>query len=266
MTRVRIVLRLAALIVHTLVGLFCALVIFVIVGARGRAAITRWWSKGVLRISGMRLDIANAPRDLAELRGALLVCNHISWIDIYVLNALIPARFVAKAEIRGWPIIGLLAKRSGTLFIERGRRHAVHNVLQSMAKKLKAGEPCIIFPEGTTSDGTSVLPFHANLLQAAFEAGVPIRPLALRYLQDGATTTIPAYVGDDVLIDSVVRVFGASHLQAQLHILAPINPRDCATRHEAAAHARSAITGALRLPLADTAPATGADPVPAPRP
>lgn len=241
--RIRVGLRGAALVVHALVGMFFAAVVFRFVGAAARSAITRRWSRGVLHISGMRLDLVGAPR--ASLGGCLMICNHVSWLDIYVLNALQPAHFIAKAEIGSWPIIGLLAKASGTIFIERGRRHAVHDVIEVMVGKLQAGEPCIIFPEGTTSDGSGLLPFHANLLQAAIKAGAPMQPLTLRYLQDGRPTTVPAYIGDDVLAHSVVKVFGSTRLSVRLQVLDPITPQPGETRHHVAHNAREAMAAAL---------------------
>lgn len=149
-----------------------------------------------------------------ELRGALpapgpllLVANHISWLDITALHAARFCRFVSKAEVRRWPLIGTLAAGAGTLFIERSSRRDASRMVQHMAQSLRDGDVLAVFPEGTTSDGLQVLPFHANLLQSAIAAGVPVQPVALRFVdrRTGQRSLAPCYVGNDTLLGSVWR-------------------------------------------------------------
>ena len=114
---------------------------------------------------------------LALPPGRLVVANHLSWLDIFAIDALCPASFVAKSEIARWPLVGTLVARAGTLFIERGRRHAVHRLIEHIERSLQAGGRVAVFPEGTTGAGHALLPFHANLIQAAVDAQAPVVPV-----------------------------------------------------------------------------------------
>jgi 1-acyl-sn-glycerol-3-phosphate acyltransferase len=138
---------------------------------------------------------------------ALLVANHISWLDILVMHAARHCRFVSKSDIQHWPLIGALATAAGTLYIERASRRDAMRVVHRMADALRAGEVVAVFPEGTTGDGVQLLPFHANLLQAAISTDAPVVPVALQFLdaRSGQTSLAPCYVGDDTLIGSIWR-------------------------------------------------------------
>ncbi len=249
MRALRIAWRLAALIVHAAVGVAIQLVVQPFVGAHKRDGFARGWSRICLALCDVRLEVrdaAGAPYDPGLLTGVLLLANHVSWLDIVVMNAMRPSHFVAKSEIRAWPVIGMLARRSGTIFIERGRRHAVHDVIQQMVAKLRAGEVCSVFPEGTTSDGSAVLPFHANLIESALEAPAPIVPLTLRYLDRGRPSVRAAYVGDASLFDSVVNVLGAPGMCVQVVVSQALMPPHAGTRHVLAGVARERIESALK--------------------
>jgi 1-acyl-sn-glycerol-3-phosphate acyltransferase len=152
---------------------------------------------------GIRLRIAGAP----ALQGPLmLVANHISWLDITALHAARFCRFVSKADIRAWPLIGALASGAGTLFIQRESRRDAMRVVHHMTQSLREGDVLAIFPEGTTGDGVQLLPFHANLMQAAISAQAPVQPVALQFVDGtGRRSTAPCYVGDDSLLGSVWR-------------------------------------------------------------
>jgi 1-acyl-sn-glycerol-3-phosphate acyltransferase len=153
----------------------------------------------------------------------LVVCNHISWLDIYVINALAPAAFVAKDDVRHWPLIGWLCANTDTIFLERGSRAAAQRTRESMVERLRAGIHVAVFPEGTTSGGERLLPFHAALFQSAIDAGVPVVPLALRYA-DGAGNPCraPAYDGDITLWQCLRAIARADGLKAELRILEPL--------------------------------------------
>jgi len=166
--------------------------------------------------------------------------NHISFLDILALDALRPVHFIAKSEIRDWPVIGTLCVRTGTIFIERGRRHAVHQVLGTMARQLREGEVVSFFPEGTTSDGTRLLPFHTNLFEAAVRGGAPVRPVVLRYEQYGQASTLAAFIDDLSLLDCALTVFAAQGLSLHLQILDPV-PSEGLTRHQLSARVREAM-------------------------
>lgn len=171
------------------------------------------WSRRMLSIMGIALDVqGQAPRP-----GPLLqVANHISWLDILVMNAAHPSRFVSKADAQHWPLLGSLITGAGTLYIERENRRDALRVVHHMAERLRAGDVVSVFPEGTTGDGSALLPFHANLLQSAISAAAPVQPVALRYLQahNGEAHPGPVFIGDDTLIASVWRTLQSDTVRA----------------------------------------------------
>ncbi len=260
-------LVLVFLLVHMLWGILVAALLFRRLPAGACDALVRFWSRILLVALGIRLElesgqgarsagdgnagpvaqVARAPRGGP---GALLLINHVSWVDVFVVAALVPARFVAKSEIRSWPLAGWLAQAVGTLFIERGRRHAVARVNRAMADRLRAGQSIGIFPEGTTTDGTQLLRFHANLVQSALLAQAPVVPVALQYWQDEVPSVAAAYIGQMNLIESILRILIAPRLRVRLQFLPAIQDRDAA-RQAIAQQARHAISQALELPEHD---------------
>jgi 1-acyl-sn-glycerol-3-phosphate acyltransferase len=149
----------------------------------------------------------------------LLAANHISWLDIVVLHAARHCRFISKADVASWPVVGALATAAGTLYITRESRRDALRVVHHMAEGLRKAQVLAVFPEGTTGDGTTVLPFHANLLQAAVSADAPVVPVGLRFVdaRTGLTSFAPGYVGDDTLLSSVWRTLCAPNLVARVH-------------------------------------------------
>ncbi|MCX7901979.1 MAG: 1-acyl-sn-glycerol-3-phosphate acyltransferase, partial [Burkholderiaceae bacterium] len=179
-------LRTLLLLAHVLDGIAITALVFPWLAPARRNAIVRAWSRGLLRLAGARLRIAGAPLPAALARegllpgtkGRLLLANHVSWIDVFAILSTLPCRFVAKAEIRRWPLLGWLVTLVGTLYIERGRRHAVAAINQRVRERLAAGEAVAVFPEGTTTDGSTLLPFHAILLAPALDGEAAIAPAA----------------------------------------------------------------------------------------
>jgi 1-acyl-sn-glycerol-3-phosphate acyltransferase len=171
------------------------------------------WSRRMLALMGVRLEVQGTPPSIGPV---LLVCNHVSWLDILAIHAARHVRFVAKSDVRRWPVIGTLADGAGTLYIERERRRDALRVAHRMAEALHAGELIAVFPEGTTSDGYDVRPFHANLLQSAISADAPVQPMALRFVDDasGLPSSAPRYIDDDNLITSLWNTLGAPPLRA----------------------------------------------------
>ena len=197
-------LKLARALLHILIGFFTILLLFPRLSPEQRQLRTQVWSLAMLRCIGIKLIVKGNP----GLNGPLLmVANHMSWLDITALHAARFCRFVSKADIKKWPFIGMLASGIGTLFIERESRRDAMRVVHHMTQSLLAGDVLGVFPEGTTSDGTSLLPFHANLVQAAIAADAPIQPVALQFIDSttGLRSTAPCYVGDDTLAESVWR-------------------------------------------------------------
>jgi 1-acyl-sn-glycerol-3-phosphate acyltransferase len=186
---------------------------------RRAAEVQRWAAEG-LSILGIALRVRGVPLAPGPL---LLVCNHLSWLDILVLHAVRHCRFVSKADVRHWPLVGSLATGAGTLYIERESRRDAMRVVHRMAERLQAGDVLAVFPEGTTGDGLSLLPFHANLLQAAIASQVAVQPLALQFIDaaTGARSQAASYVGDETLLGSVWRTLTARGVVASVTVGKP---------------------------------------------
>lgn len=239
-------LRLAQLVLHLLVGVIKAALLLPLVGRTRRAELIRRWSLRVLAILNVRLSIQGEAPDLSAA-GVMFVANHISWLDIYLLDAVCPVRFVAKAEVRAWPVIGWLAVKIGTLFIERARRHDTARAGREVVDALRQGDCVAVFPEGTTSNGTLLRPFHASLLQSAITSGARLWPVAIRYVhRDGTVNLSPAYVDNISFGASLFRILNEPDLEAEITYLEPL-PVQGRSRRELAALAEKAIANALNL-------------------
>ena len=178
-----------------------------------REAEVQQWARGFLRVWRIDLQVRGTPPAQGPL---LLVANHISWLDILVLHAAGFCRFVSKADIKDWPVIGTMATAAGTLYIARDSRRDALRVVHHMAEALARGEVLAVFPEGTTSDGLTLLPFHANLIQAAISAHAPVLPVALEFIDgpSGQMSTAPMYIGEQTLLESVWRTLTTPGLRA----------------------------------------------------
>ncbi len=188
-------------ILHILLGLLIVLLLFPLLNETGRINVERWYSRKLLNL----FRITPVLKGTWQETPALLVLNHVSWLDIFAVNSQSPSIFIAKSEIATWPLAGKLVAGAGTIFIERGRRHAVHKVIKDAEARIRAGRQVAVCPEGTTTDGTGVAPFHSNMLQAAVNAGVPLIPVALRYTDEtGALSTDPAFVGEQTMAQNVM--------------------------------------------------------------
>lgn len=206
--------RLPRLLAHITAGLWTIRTRFARWDADQRGQAVQAWAARLLQIAGIRLQVGGEPMADGPV---LLVANHISWLDIVVMHAAGHCRFVAKADIARWPLIGLLATGAGTLYIERASRRDAMRVVHHMRDRLVAGDRVAVFPEGTTGDGRTLLPFHSNLIQAAISADAPVQPLALRFADgQGATSFAPSFVGDETLVGSLWRTLAADSLVAQV--------------------------------------------------
>jgi 1-acyl-sn-glycerol-3-phosphate acyltransferase len=199
---------------HGIAGFFTIAFLFPRMTQAQREARVQSWSRKMLEVIGIQLEVRGQPPDSGPV---LLVANHISWLDILVMHAARYCRFVSKADVKRWPLIGILATGGGTIYIERESRRDAMRVVHRIADSLKSGgEVVAVFPEGTTSDGKKLLPFHANLIQAAISAGSPVQPVALSFL-DAKTREIsfgPLYIGDDTLVGSLWRTLAAPTIVA----------------------------------------------------
>jgi 1-acyl-sn-glycerol-3-phosphate acyltransferase len=178
------------------------------------------WALQFLALWGIHLKVLGQP---VVSGPALMVANHISWLDILVMHAARHCRFVSKSDVRDWPLVGMLATGAGTLFIERTRRKDALRMVKDMADAMRNGDVVAIFPEGTTSDGRELLPFHANLIQAAILANAPVQPLSIQFkdAQTGQITWGPCYIGDDTLLGSMWRTLKSPPILAVVHFGEP---------------------------------------------
>lgn len=242
----RVFWRATGLVGLLLLGLVVLLLAYPLWSQRGQCRIRQWWSKALLLICGIRVQCSSmAP--LAAQRPSLMVMNHVSWLDIFLLTSIQPATFIAKSEIRRWPLIGWLVAGAGTLFIERSSRHAVRHVNQQIIHRLSCGEHVAFFPEGTTTDGRIIRPFHTSLFAAALPPhGYEVVVMALHYRQHGAWSPKPAYIDDQTLLGSIYAVLSTRGLSAELKVLETLSaPETALTRHQLAALTREVVRSAI---------------------
>jgi len=234
--------RLLRCVVHGVHGLAIVLLRFDALDAAQRHARIGWWSAKMLRLMGIDIQVQGELHD----GGALLVANHVSWLDINALHAVVPqARFVSKADIQSWPLVSRLADAADTLYLQRERKRDALRVVHLVAEALGSGQLVAVFPEGTTSDGRALLPFHANLLQAAISTGTPIQPIALRF-SDQRDRISPAveFVGATTLVESLWRVARAERLVAHVALL-PARPSTAVDRRVLAQMLRDDIAAQI---------------------
>ncbi|RYY93339.1 MAG: 1-acyl-sn-glycerol-3-phosphate acyltransferase [Comamonadaceae bacterium] len=213
MRSLRAVWRLQRALLHAISGWWTITFTFPRLDPEQRNERVQAWSRRMLDVLGIELRLHGQ----APLRGpVLLAANHISWLDILVMHAARHCRFVSKSEVRGWPLIGTLATGGGTLYIERASRRDAMRVVHQMAASLQDGDIVAVFPEGTTSDGVDLLPFHANLIQAAVSADAPVQPVGLQFLEThtGERSRTAAYIGDDTLVGSLWRLLSGPDITA----------------------------------------------------
>ena len=234
--------RIARLLVHGLHGLAIIRLRFGSYSAAQRHARIQWWSAKLLRLIGITLHARGTPRPGAKL----VVSNHVSWLDIAAIHAVIPeAHFVSKADVRQWPLIGRLVAGAGTLFIEREKKRDALRVVHQMADALKAGDTVAVFPEGTTGDGRTLLPFHANLLHAAVTTATPVQPVVLRFFDAQHTISpLAEFLGETTLAQSAWRFVCARGLNVEVKVLTAQGTAH-ADRRALAAHLRETIAAEL---------------------
>ncbi|GJG93468.1 1-acyl-sn-glycerol-3-phosphate acyltransferase [Cupriavidus pauculus] len=227
---------------HLLRGMFVCATVFPWASAHLRERLIRNWSRKLLAICGIEVEVQGLAPGQSVPHGAMLVSNHISWLDIYAIHCWQPVRFVAKSEIRSWPIIGWLCDKTGTIFIERGRKRDAHRVLHHITEVMQQGDLVCVFPEGTTTDGSKVLPFHANLMQAAVAGGLPVQPLGLSYVDaaTGKPTLAPAYIDDITLVECLDAILRSPPIKVRL-TLGPQLLAHSASRRELAEAARDVV-------------------------
>jgi 1-acyl-sn-glycerol-3-phosphate acyltransferase len=212
---------------HVLMGMWTIYMRFPQLSPEQREMHVQAWAQQFLALWQIHLRVMGQPVGHGP---ALLVANHISWLDIVVIHAARHCRFVSKSDIREWPLVGMLATGAGTLYIERTNRKDALRMVKDMARAMQEGDVVAIFLEGSTSDGLNLLPFHANLIQSAIHAQAPVQPMSLQFLdaRTGEITLAPCYIGDDTLLGSMWRTLQADSIIAVVHFgdLQQANGRD----------------------------------------
>ena len=153
----------------------------------------------------------------------LIVSNHLSYLDILVMSAALPCVFVSKAEVEQWPIFGRYARWAGSVFVRRHDQADAARANASIAETLKRGVPVVLFPEGTTTDGQSVLRFHSTMLQPAIDAGAQVTPCSISYeLDDGAGEREVCWWGDMALLPHVLNLLAKKTIRATVAFGEPL--------------------------------------------
>jgi 1-acyl-sn-glycerol-3-phosphate acyltransferase len=250
--------RLIRLLVHLVYGCAVAGVVFPFIDGHRQLRLIKRWSRKVLAILGIRLHVKGRPP--SGRQPTVIVANHVSWLDIWVIHAVSPVRFVAKSDIRRWPVIGWLVARSGTIFIERSKRHDTARTNRMIVDTLTRGERVGIFPEGTTTDGTHLRAFHASLFQPALGAGARVATAGIRYpLRDGSANLDAAYAGDRTLVESLRLILSHRRMRVELTFAGEIEISG-KTRREIARGCEQLIARALHLPAPGRRSGTASDP------
>lgn len=201
----RLVLRLTAFIAFLAATVALATCLRLADRLTGKTIDRTPWARTCFRLACLCLGFRIRQHGTPAPTTALLVSNHISWSDIPILGSLAPIRFLSKAEVGQWPVIGWLARQAGTLFIRRGGGQ-VRQVKAQISANLEAGETVLVFPEGTTSPGLTVLPFHGLLLKAAVESGCPIQPITIAYRRAGRPDPLAPFINDDAFHTHLLRL------------------------------------------------------------
>jgi 1-acyl-sn-glycerol-3-phosphate acyltransferase len=239
------VFRGGRLALHLFYGMALA-VIYPYFAQAGQRRIIKSWSRQLLAILNIGIQIEGQQMARGE-GGCLLVANHISWLDIFVLNAIHPSQFIAKSEVRDWPLIGWLSRRSGTIFIERALRQNASAINARVSKLLKQGACIGLFPEGTTTDGKQVGHFHSALFQPAIDAEIKTCPVTLRYqTAEGYPSQAAPFTGDTTLVQSIWRILRVPHFNA-LVVFTPAIPAAKENRRMLARAAQTAIAQEIQF-------------------
>jgi len=225
-------------------GLLSVAVIFPLASSGVRSAMGMYWSRLLMWFCGVGLRVQGKP---ASAGAALWIVNHVSWVDIFVLNSVRTTAFVAKSDIRHWPLIGWLAAGMDTVFIERGNRNAIRAVSEQMKQCFGKDQAVSLFPEGTTSGGLDVGPFHSSLFDAALRAKVDVQPVALRFSHRGQRSDYVAFVGEQTLVQNLWYLLGTTGVHVDVVFLELMPAQDCEQlgRSQVAAHAHSVIRKAV---------------------
>lgn len=235
-------LRLLAL-AGCMAAAFAAAPVFFLFPSKTKGRLQTLWSRASLAALGIRLavegEVPAAP--------ALIVANHVSWLDVLAISSVSPAGFLCKQEIAAWPAIGWLLRRADVVFMKRGSAFAAWRAMKELGRRIESGAPMAVFPEGTTTLGDEVKPFFPAMLQAAIDTGCPVRPVAIAYADgSGSRSYACAYEGETSFVESLLVIASAASLTATISFLPELSAAALGGRKAAARHARAMIASRIR--------------------
>ena len=236
------------MLLHVAQGLLVTGLVYPRVSPAIRAALTQAWAHKLLRILNVTLSVHGLrPEDGA--RNLYVVANHVSWLDIFVVNATQPSRFIAKSEIRDWPVAGWLCEAAGTLFVRRTKRSDTTRINREIHDALEVGDAIALFPEGTTTGGDRLLKFHTSLFEPAVVNAATVAPAALRYRHNnGEAARAVIFIGDTTFAQSMSAIIASRHMIAEITFAPQIAAAD-KSRREVAQAAEEAIAAILNVPI-----------------
>lgn len=218
--KIDVSVKAARIVVHIFLGVFLSITLGFWLKHRFefQRTLIQWWLQKVCHILDLTIEIkGNTPKP------GLIVSNHISWLDIIVIGGHLPIRFLSKAEVRQWPVIGWLAACGGTLFIKRGNGQS-GQMANTIADELSSGESILVFPEATSTDGKQVKRFFPNMFMAAIQAKATVQPISIQYRENGILSNTAPFIGDDEFVEHMKRVLQADKITVELTILDAITP------------------------------------------
>lgn len=225
-----------------LLGLITELLIFPFLARGNRRKVVHYWSRGLMFLCGVHIKVIGNP---VLDKASFWVSNHISWVDIFVLNSVRTTSFIAKSDIRKWPVIGQLVAWAGTLFIDRRQRYAIREAAKQIKNCFDLGDVVGLFPEGTTTDGSYVKNFHTGLFDAPIQAGIAVQPVALRFLRGDKRAPELAFIGDQTLMANLWHLLGSSKVVVECEFLALIPIDQTTNRGNLAGAAHDSISAVV---------------------
>ncbi len=215
--------RSLVLLSHILLGVFCATFVLPLSSKHYKHSLIRWWSTRVLSILNVTVITSGVVPEPSG-QGRMYIANHISWVDIFALMSVMSIRFIAKSEIRSWPVFGYLASSANVLFIDRSKRKEAKRMQSISVESLNNGEQLCFFPEGTTTDGTHILPFKGSIIQAAIDAKAVLQPVGIFYPNPDHSANIDmAFAGETTMVESMSTILRCKASIVTLHYFEPID-------------------------------------------
>jgi 1-acyl-sn-glycerol-3-phosphate acyltransferase len=248
---------------HALAAVLILRLVYPRVSASRRREILGWWSHRLVRIAGVTIQVTGTAPAGTE-SGAMVAANHVSWLDMFVVSSVRPTRFIAKSEIRDWPLAGWIAERAGTIFIRRERRRDTARINDFVHAALLEGDCVGLFPEGTTTEGDELLRFHSSLFEPAVANRAHVHPAAIRYEHaDGSLSRAMSFAGELSFMQSLSLVMRQRGVVARI-AFAPALETEGLARREVAKLAEEAVATLLGLSPAGRAPRIPSGPPGAP--